>query len=314
MITTRAMSRGACAATMVLLGMVAARAGRAEIVNRVVATVDGEPITAHEVDLFAKTRPDMAASAQGALEALITERLLEREADAQGIKARDEDVDAYIQQVKERGRMDDAHFQSAMSARGMTLDSYRAQVRADIEKTQLVQKEIRGRVTVSAEEIKRYYDAHQDDYRLGDEITVRDIFFPLPSADQDAVEQTRAKAEEVRTMAAGGKSFEALAAQYSSGPGADKGGLLGTFRRGEMTHELDEAAFRLKPKQVSPVITTSRGFHILEVDSMSESKLKPLKDVEGDIREQLYKDALETRFTDWLTKDLRERHHVEVLN
>ena len=314
MIRTRAMSRGACAATMVLLGMVVARAGRAEVINRVVATIDGEPITAHEVDRFSKERPDMATNRQAALEALITERLLEREADAQGIRARDEDVDAYIRQVKERGRMDDARFASAMSERGFTPDSYRARVKADIEKTQLVQREIRGRVTVSPEDIRRYYDAHQEDYRLSDQITVRDIFFPFVSAEPEAVEETRAKAEEVRALAAGGRSFEKLAEQYSRGPGADKGGLLGTFRRGEMTSELDEVAFRLKPKEVSQIIATPRGFHILRVEDASSGNLKPLKDVEEEIREQLYKQALETRFEDWLTKDLRERHHVEVLN
>lgn len=311
MIRTRAMSRGVCAATMVLLGMVVARA---EVVNRIVATVDGEPITAHEVDQFTKERPDMAGTRQAALEALITERVLEREADAQGIHARDEDVDSYIQQVKERGQMDQARFESAMSERGFTAESYRARVKADIEKTQLVQKEIRGRVTVSPEEIKRYYEAHQEDYRLSDQITVRDIYFPFTSADAEAVEQTRIRAEEVRALAVAGKSFDALATQYSSGPGADKGGLLGTFGRGEMTRELDEVAFRLKPKEVSPVIATNRGFHIIRVEEASEGNLKPLKEVENDIREQLYKEALETRFEDWLTKDLRERHHVEVLN
>src|SRR5207237_1515874 len=142
-------------------------------------------------------------------------------------------------------------------------------------------------------------------------IRVRDIFFSLDdAATAEDVTHVRAKALEVRELAVGGKDFAALARQYSDGPGADKGGELGTFKRGDLDHELEEAAFALEPKKVSEPIRSGGGFHLLRVDERIAAGRRPLEEVKDDIRESLYNDALEERFQNWLSRDLRERHHV----
>lgn len=308
------MSGRSRAAAALVLALVAGP-GRAEVVNRIVATIDGEPITAHELQRYAEERASSGLSQAQMLDSLVTDRLLEREVQAQGIVVRPEDIDAYMNAIRARNRMDDAAFAKALAAQGMTLETYRSRVKAELEKTQLVNREIRARVTVSPEEVERYYKQHEDDYTLGDSVTVRDIFFAVePGADPAEVQLVRAKAEEVRAMAADGKRFEDLAAQYSQGPGADKGGLLGTFRRGAMAKPLEDAAFKLKPKEVSPVIPGPRGFHILQVVEVMGAGKRPLDEVKDDIRERLYGQQLESRFSDWLSRELRERHHVEVLN
>ena len=313
MIATRAMVRGAWA--VAALALAAASPARAEVVDRIVATVDGEPITLREVERYAADRGASNLPQAQLLQALITEKLLEREVKAEGIVVRDEDIDAYVAEIKARNHLDDDGFARALAAQGMTLDAYRARVKSEIEKTQLVSREIRGHVTVSPQEVERYYQAHLADYEVGARVTVRDIFFPVDTgADPAAVEHVRAKAEEVRALAAGGRRFEDLARQFSEGPGADNGGLLGTFARGEMEPALEEAAFKLAAKEVSPVVRTSKGFHILRVDAVMPAGHKPLDDVRDDIRENLYNQQLESRFSDWLSRELRERHHVEVLD
>ena len=107
--------------------------------------------------------------------------------------------------------------------------------------------------------------------------------------------------------------FGDLAKQFSEGPGADKGGELGTFSRGQMDPTLAEVVFRLKPGEVSAPVRTATGFHLLRVDELVASGHKPLEDVSDEIRETLYNGALESRFENWLSRDLRERHHVELL-
>jgi peptidyl-prolyl cis-trans isomerase SurA len=301
-------------AALVLLAGLAAGAARAEIANRIVATIDGEPVTAYEVRKYAGERGLDGAAPDQALQALITDRLLEKEVKALGIAARDEDIDRYIGEIQQRNGLDPQRFEQALTAQGMTLESYRARVKAEIEKAQLVNREIRQRVNVSPEEIRRYYDAHLDDYALRDRVKVRHILIVPASDDPDEVARARAKAEEVRALAAKGKSFDDLAREYSQGPGADKGGELGTFGRGDMERALDEAAFALKPGQVSGVVQTSAGFHILRVDEHIAAGHRPLEEVRDDIRESLYNQALEDRFQNWLSRDLRERHHVEVVN
>ena len=289
-------------------------AARAEVANRIVATIDGEPITAHELRQYAKDRDTGGAGGRQVLEALITDKLLEREIKALGIVARDDEIDRYIHEVQARTGMDDARFQQAIKSQGMTWEAYRAKVKGEIEKAQLVNREIRQHVNISPEEIRRYYDQHLDDYAIAERIRVRDIFISADSSEDDALEHARAKAEEVRKLALSGRDFAALARQYSEGPGADKGGELGTFSRGEMEGDLEEVLLRLKPGEISEPVRSGGGFHLLRVDERIASGHKPLDEVKEDIREALYNEALEKRFQQWLSRDLRERHHVEVLD
>jgi len=306
------MSRALGAAFLLLT---VAGVARAEIADRIVATIDGEPITAHEVRQWSKERGLQESPETRVLDMLITEKLLQTEIKSQGISAKDDEIDRYIEEIQTRNGVDKEHFEKLLAEQGMTKEAYRAKVKNEIEKAQLVNREIRQRVNVSPEEIKRWYDAHAGDYAIAERIRVRDIFFSLDdAATDDDVAHVRAKALEVRELAVSGKDFAALARQYSDGPGADKGGELGTFKRGELDRELEEAAFALEPKKVSEPIRSGGGFHLLRVDERIAAGRRPLEEVKDDIRESLYNDALEERFQNWLSRDLRERHHVEVLN
>ena len=310
MIRARAMAR----AMAVLLAAVVAAAAHGEITDRIVATIDGEPVTTHELRQYAREHGLGDAPDPRALDLLVTDRLLEKEIKSQGIEAHDDEIDRYIEEIQTRNGVDKEHFVKILADQGMTYEEYRGKVKNEIEKAQLVNREIRQHVNVSPEEIRRYYDAHLDKYGTTERVTVRDIFFALePDADDAAVTHTRAKALEVRELARG-KDFATLAKQFSEGPGADKGGLLGTFARGEMDRELEEVAFALEPGAVSEPVRTPSGFHLLRVDSRTAAGHKPLDEVKDEIRESLYNDALEERFQNWLSRDLRERHHVEVLN
>src|SRR5689334_16075891 len=153
-------------AAVAVLAMLLVGAARAEIANRIVATIDGEPITAYEVRHYAADHSLEDSSEGDALNALITERILEKEAKSLGITARDEDIDRYIEEIRTRNHMSDEQFRQALAAQGIAWDAYRARVKSEIEKAQLVSREVRGRVNVSPEEIQRYYDTHLDKYKL----------------------------------------------------------------------------------------------------------------------------------------------------
>src|SRR5205814_1417480 len=160
--------------------------------------------------------------------------------------------------------------------------AYRARVKAEIEKSQLVNREIRQRVNVSPQEIERYYQTHLPNYATSARVRVRDIFFSVPAgADDVEVAHIRAKAEEVRQLARDGRDFAALARQFSEGPGADKGGDLGSFARGEMESALEDAAFRLKPGEVSEPIQTAAGFHLLRAEEDIAAGHNPLDEHRG---------------------------------
>ncbi|TMA99908.1 MAG: hypothetical protein E6J70_11905 [Deltaproteobacteria bacterium] len=117
----------------------------------------------------------------------------------------------------------------------------------------------------------------------------------------------------MRQLARDGRDFASLARQFSEGPGAEKGGEIGTFARGQMEQALEDAAFRLKAGEVSEPIQTVAGFHLLRAEEDIAAGHKSLDEVRDTIRDALYNEALEARFQQWLSRDLRERHHVEVL-
>jgi peptidyl-prolyl cis-trans isomerase SurA len=303
------------AAILLALSVLVVPRVSAREINRVVATVDGDPITALEfhaylVRLGRPPQPDDVM-----LEALITEKLLEKEAAAKGVVVSDADVDGYLAEVKARNGMDDATFVTALVQQGLTVEAYRQSVQDELRRAQLINQEIRSHVNVSPEEIQRYYDAQLEDYRIGGGRTVRDIFFPVPAgAGEETTAAVRAQAEEVRAKARSRRAFRKLAEEHSEGPGADQGGLLGTFEKGEMTETLDVVVFSLEPGEVSEVVATPDGFHLLMVDEDVDPSYRPVDEVKDDIRERLYDEALSDRYRDWLVNDLRERHHVEVLN
>jgi len=314
MIGGAAMPHGSALRVAAVIAVLLAGPARAEVTNRIVATIDGEPITAHELREWMREQGAEMPSDQ-ALESLITQKLLEKEIKAQGISARDEDVDRYIKEVQARSGLDEAGFARALEERGMSAVTYRAKIKAEIERAQLVNKEIRQRVNVSSAEVKRYYDAHLNDYATSDKVKVRAIFLRVEDAsDADAVDKARARAQELRDAARRDKSFEDLAKEHSEGPAAEQGGDLGTFGRGEMEGRLEEVAFALKEGEVSDPIQSNGGFTLLFVEERIGGSHRPLDEVSPEIREALYNEALQQRFQDWLSRDLRERHHVEVLN
>ncbi len=314
MIGGAAMPPGAVLRVAAVIAVLLAGPARAEVANRIVATIDGEPITAHELREWVKERGEDIAPDE-ALEALITQKLLEKEIKAQGISARDEDVERYMKEVQGRSGLDEAAFNQALAQRGMSVEAYKTKVRAEIERAQLVNKEIRQRVNVSSAEIKRYYEAHLSDYATSEKVKVRAIFLRVEDpSDADAMARARAKAEEIRAASRSLKAFQALAKEHSEGPGAAEGGDLGTFGRGEMESRLEEVAFGLKEGEVSEPVDSGGGFTLLFVEERIGGSHRPLDEVSPEIREALYNEALQQRFQDWLSRDLRERHHVEVLN
>jgi peptidyl-prolyl cis-trans isomerase SurA len=291
----------------------------AETLNRIVATIDGDPITLVELERFAevaKKRPggDQAAVDQKAiLDELILEKIIQKQVEILGLKATDQQIDNYIESIRSRNNLSEEQLMDALKQQNMSWDQYRLQVRADIERANLINREIRTKVNVSPEEVERYYKAHLDEYGTTAKVTARliSLLVPAGASDADKVE-IRAKAEEVHKLAADGGNFAKLAKEYSQGPAAEEGGDIGEIQPDEMRPEFAKAAKSLKPGEVSPLIVTADGFHILKIDKTSGETHRPLSEVSDEIKEKLYKEAMEQRYDRWLNQDLRARHHVET--
>jgi peptidyl-prolyl cis-trans isomerase SurA len=295
----------------------------AETVNRIVATVDDEPITLWDVKAFGKnpgqrgmfTPPEGMAgmSERDILEILIMNKLIGKEVETQGIKAKDSDIDSYIERIKTQGNLDDEQFAAALQSQGLTMENYRKQVAEEIERALLVNREIGSRVNVTPEDVERYYKEHAEDYSQPEQVRVRHIFLPLsPSAPAEEEKEAITQIEDIRKRALAGEDFAALADAHSRGPGAGQGGDLGYFKKGQMAKEIDEVAFSLKPGDISPPFRTAVGFHLIKVEEHMSAGQKTLDpEVTEEIKRKLYNDALRKRYERWFQEDLRFRHHIE---
>jgi peptidyl-prolyl cis-trans isomerase D len=149
---------------------------------------------------------------------------------------------------------------------------------------------IQAGVQVSHDELQAYYDQHRDQYRLPQQVKVSHIWIkmPLPGADgkidDKAVAQAQGRADELLKQLKAGAKFEDVAKKDSEDPGsANVGGSLGWIGKGQTSVEFEKVAFSLPKGQVSDVVKSTDGFHIIRVDEKQDAQLKPLDDVKAQI-------------------------------
>jgi len=116
----------------------------------------------------------------------------------------------------------------------------------------------------------------------------------------------------VRKRALKGEDFAALAAKYSDDDSKTQGGELGYFKPDEINEQILAAISKLKTGQISDLVKTNHGFHILKVEEHQEAGVRPLADVSERIREKLLQDQMETQFKKWVNTDLIKDHSVQT--
>ncbi len=166
---------------------------------------------------------------------------------------------------------------------------------------------------VSEKEIKRYYEEHKDRYAEPEAIRARHILIEVP---QGASPEEKAKAlkkvQEIREKALKGEDFAQLAKKYSDDPGTrDKGGDLGFFSRGQMVKEFEEAAFSLKPGEISQPVETAFGYHLIKVEEKRPARQKKLGEVKAQIKEDIERERQEERLKAAL-KSLEKKYPTKV--
>jgi peptidyl-prolyl cis-trans isomerase SurA len=203
-------------------------------------------------------------------------------------------------------------FRKALEREGITLDIYRKDIRDQLRQMKLIRRDIKSRVAVTDEEIGQYYRKFREDYEGKESVRIKQILLLLPNEENPVVkEKIRADAEAIRKELMNGEPFERLSAKYSQGPAAAEGGDIGYIEKGTILHEVEEAAFSLPLNQISGVIESSVGFHIIQVSDRRGAGFKAIENVRGEIREKIEREKMEKRFGEWLD-ELRKGSHIEI--
>lgn len=259
-------------------------APRGELADRIVAVVGDSIVLKSDVDLeMLQLRqsnqpiPDSLAAFRQILERRIGELVLLQAAIRDtSIKITDEQTSAEVQRemdARRRQFASEAQFQAALVQAGMTLDELRRTITQEISGRlllrQFIDKVSRDRhpPPVTDEDIRKYFEANKQTFGQRPATITFEQLVLAPKASDTARTTARIKAEEALQKLRAGADFETVAKQYSEDPSTrDKGGDLGWFRSGTMVREFDQVAFALQPGQISGIVETSFGFHIIKVE------------------------------------------------
>jgi peptidyl-prolyl cis-trans isomerase SurA len=243
---------------------------------------------------------------------LIDEKLVAQEADRLGIEITPKELAMAVRDVKDRNQLTDAQFEEALAEDGMTLEDYKKELTNQMKKMTLMDREIRAKVQVSKKEVDEYYEKHKSEFNAPPQVRLQQILLIIPpETTDDEVEQVRKKAEQIRDRIGKGEDFTEMVKLYSQGVTAAAGGDMGVFLKGELFPALDEAAFSLEVGEVSQVIQSPRGFHIIKLLDKKDRKKMTEEERAEEIDDIIYNKKVEDKFQKWM-KELREKAYVQI--
>jgi parvulin-like peptidyl-prolyl isomerase len=297
-----------------------------EIVDRIVAIVNDDVITLSELNntfepymkrieanLTGADRDKVVAEGRTAiLNRMIDNKLIEQEAKKSGITVKDDEVMGVVRDMLKTRNMQMPDLLQALSKDGVTFDAYKQELKEQLQRQQLVRREIRAKIVVTDDEIGDYYRQHRDEYEGKEAIRIKQILLPV-TVGMDPVIRQRARelAESILKRIKSGEPFEALAAQFSQGPAVAAGGDIGFVEKGHMLPEVEKAAVVLEIGEVGPVIESSQGFYIIQIVDKRGAGLKPITEVRQEIQRKLEDEKAAKKFDQWVA-DLRSKSLVDV--
>lgn len=296
------------------------------MIDRIVARVNDDVITLSELQeeglpLFARLREnytgsELAEQVQRAerefLDQLILRRLQLQYASQIGITTSENEISAALKDVLSRNNLTQEQLTDLLTREGLTLQDYKDRLREQIILARLMNQAVRSRVSVDTSEVEAYYKTHQDEFNQPAQARVRHIFFRIdPGAAQPQVEAVRARATHVLQEARNGSDFADLARFHSEDATAASGGDLGFIKRGQALPEFEEVIFTMQQGEISEVIRTPNGLHIVKVEAFSIGSERPFSETKAEIERRLLQGKIEKRFQDW-TNELKDKAFIEI--
>ncbi|MBI3417307.1 MAG: peptidyl-prolyl cis-trans isomerase [Verrucomicrobia bacterium] len=277
-----------------------ARVG-AQFYNGIVALVDGEIITRDDVirnaesalellqrqypresqtDLLEQKRRE---TFKASLQELVERKLIIREFKTAGYNLPEAIIDRIIEDRIHRDYGDRVKLTKSLQKDGITLETYRQQIREQIIVREMRRQKISSTIIISPQKILNYYQTNQAQFQLKDRVKLRMIFIDRNKHD-GAAEKL---AKEIETKLAGGVAFTEMASLYSDGAQGAQGGDRGWVERDYLRAELDKVAFSLKAGERSGVFEQPEGYYLLLAEERSDAHVKPLEEVRAGIEETL---------------------------
>lgn len=249
---------------------------------------------------------------RGALDRLITYTVLQQEAKARNITVPDAEVDKQLKSMQ--GQFKDAEdFEKTLETRGMSLDRLRADARLDMVITRMLDAEVATAEPATDEEVKAFYEKNPEKFKQEEALRASHILVMVDEKADDATrKKARAQIDGILKRARAGEDFAELAKAHSQDGSAAQGGDLDFFARGRMVPAFDKAAFALETGEISDVVTTEFGYHIIKATDRRAAQTVPLETVSPQVKQYLTNQKKQER-ADAFVAGLKQKSRIEVL-
>lgn len=173
---------------------------------------------------------------------------------------------------------------------------------------QYLQQEIVGNIEITEEDMQLYYKTHEEEFIMPDRVHAGHILIRVAKTDdEEKKKRARAKADDVLQRIRSGEDFGKLAEEFSEDPRTkDKGGDLGFFPKGKMMPSFDRAAFELQAGDVSDIVETQYGYHIIKVYEKKESGLEPYEEAKDNVRQKVFEVTKKTKVDEFVENAMRD--------
>lgn len=293
------------------------------LVNRIVAEVNEDIITLYELDLAAapytrrvrsmgrsteEERKMLYEVREKMLNQIIDNKLTDQEVRRYNISVSEEAIDNTIEEIKKRSLITDQQLREGLNQDGMTMDEYRQDIKSQILRSRLVNRQIKSKIVITEEDIRAVYEQNMADYGAETLYRLRQIIVNLSEGEA----QSQKKMEMVLVKFSEGAAFADLAREYSDGPTAADGGILGEFKIDDLATPIRSALKGLEAGEHSPIMKTGRGLQVFYIDDIKSSGGKTLEEMKPEIERALYDKIVNRKFQSWVS-ELRDRSHVKII-
>ena len=294
-------------------------------VDRIVAKVNSEIITLMKLeDRVAVFLNQMKAAGsvvtglekskimKEVLDGMIAEMLQIQEAKKLGMVVTEEELQKSLDSIYAKNNITAEQFEDVLNSEGSNFDDYKKIIRDQILVSRVVQMHLAGSSSPREKSVRKYYRKNKKNFWIPEKMILSHIMF-ITESDSSGKERRlqKKKAEETLQRILAGESFSELAKKYSDDVSAHSGGHLGVVERGTMLLEFERAAFDLKVGEVSDIVETANGFHIIKCDNIIPGHAKTFKLVESEIKNILSSKKREKKYNKWIA-ELKKKSFISV--
>jgi peptidyl-prolyl cis-trans isomerase SurA len=297
----------------------------AEITNRIVATVNSDIITLHDLnvsikrltglsakDLQLKNEKEFYEIRRAILDNLVNEKITEQQIIKLGIKVTAKNVDEAIEKVKRENNFTQEELIYSLKLDGVTLEEYKDKIEKQIERFRLVNYEVKSKIVITEEEIKKYYQTHSKEYTEISKVRLARIFLRVRNPnDKEEIARVKSLGVEILQKIKQGHDFSEMAKTYSQGPAGPEGGNLGWIKASQLEPTLRKKIDKLSVGEHTDLDLAPSGFQIIRLVEEKKGGLKPFEEIRDAIYSKLFKEKVEKRYATWLNK-LRKESFIKI--